>query len=318
MEEDELARIDAMMANQSAELPESSGKDKKKRPAHSDAPPPWYKCHRCQQTGHFAQNCPLATDIDTALLKNVRQARGIPRAFLQAATEEDLKRLGTGGYVTATGELMIMKQATEEQKVRIVGESEEAALKRYFGGIDPYRIKSFFQCPIDDKLLREPTVTPCCGLTFCRNCLITQIERSFDQNFKHLCPGCKEPIQIDQLILDVKLSNLISYILYGELATFKSNIHADMEYQKETPNKKSKIEKQSKQKFEVDVNLGDVHELQEGNNEDLKGIIRVPAGTLNPYFINTRGETLSESDFNLWQAKYQEALKREKNKNKIS
>lgn len=53
-------------------------------------------------------------------------------------------------------------------------------------------------CPIDNRLFRDAVKTPCCGTTYCEECLQTHLmERDFT------CPKCSQKIQsLENLAMD--------------------------------------------------------------------------------------------------------------------
>ncbi len=64
------------------------------------APPPSYICHRCNQPGHFINNCPT-NDDPTYDIHKVKKATGIPRAFLKEVAGGDARAtlmLPGGGF----------------------------------------------------------------------------------------------------------------------------------------------------------------------------------------------------------------------------
>lgn len=53
-------------------------------------------------------------------------------------------------------------------------------------------------CPIDNKLFRDAVKTPCCGTSYCEECIQTHLlERDF------LCPNCGKKIaSLDKILMD--------------------------------------------------------------------------------------------------------------------
>ena len=53
-------------------------------------------------------------------------------------------------------------------------------------------------CPIDNKLFRDAVKTPCCGTSYCEECIQTHLlERDF------ICPNCGKKIpSLDKLLVD--------------------------------------------------------------------------------------------------------------------
>ena len=308
-EQDELSRIDALIAQHDVNLsmPEAQAKQgysavphREKRQA--EVPPPWYKCHRCGGTGHFIQDC--SVNEDHSILKQVRQARGIPRAFLQAATEEDLKNSGVGGYVSATGELLVMRQASAQDKARITGESELVRLKKAFGS-EWDQMKSPLSCHICSDLAKNAVVTACCATLFCRECLLKHLEKTFavveDGNRTRQCPSCPQAVQIESIIPDIRTQNLIAQILHGENAILKTP-GQQREFTTLVQPGKSQVTGKRKN---IEISMtGDEDEV----GASMLGLVRVPAGYLNPYLVPGR-VFKSEQEFLTWQLAYQKGLK---------
>eukprot|EP00958_Prasinococcus_capsulatus_P020829 scaffold2756_cov376-Prasinococcus_capsulatus_cf.AAC.2 len=65
------------------------GRGRGRQAPQAGAPPPGYICFRCNQSGHWIQNCPTNGDPDYDV-KRMKFPVGIPRTFLSANTEGTL------------------------------------------------------------------------------------------------------------------------------------------------------------------------------------------------------------------------------------
>lgn len=157
--------------------------------------------------GHYIQACP--TNDDPAFDNHIRVKRttGIPRSFLKTIEKPTaLSNDGTldnakhpaGVMVNAEGEWVIAEpdKASWEQyqaKAKLSAAAQEAAA---LGSKELQ--KRGLECSIDKRLFVEPTKTPCCGTTYCHDC----INNALLENDLS-CPHCsKENILIDDLIPD--------------------------------------------------------------------------------------------------------------------
>ena len=69
-------------------------------------PPPSYICHRCQNPGHWKNECPSLTDPNYIPPRVFKPPTGIPKTMLRTAQSEQEKQLAMR---TSTGELVIPK-----------------------------------------------------------------------------------------------------------------------------------------------------------------------------------------------------------------
>ena len=69
-------------------------------------PPPSYICHRCQNPGHWKNECPSLTDPNYIPPRVFKPPTGIPKTMLRTAQNEQEKQLAMR---TNTGELVIPK-----------------------------------------------------------------------------------------------------------------------------------------------------------------------------------------------------------------
>lgn len=64
-------------------------------------------------------------------------------------------------------------------------------------------------CPIDNKLFRDAVKTPCCGQSYCEECIQTHLlERDF------VCPNCSKKVaSLDKVIADKPMrTKVVEYI----------------------------------------------------------------------------------------------------------
>ncbi|KAI9836828.1 MAG: hypothetical protein M1819_000993 [Sarea resinae] len=167
-------------------------------------PPPGYICYRCGDKGHWIQACPTNNDPNFDGRPRVKRTTGIPRSFLKTIEKPaalssdgtgDDSRQPSGVMVNAEGEFVVAEpdKASWEQyqaKAKVSAAAQEAAAT----GNKELQDRGL-ECPIDKRLFVEPTKTPCCGKTYCSECINNAlIESDF------VCPGCStEGVLMDNL-----------------------------------------------------------------------------------------------------------------------
>ena len=167
-------------------------------------------------TGHWIQACPTNNDPKFDGKYRVKRSTGIPRSLqtkvekpeVQELDNEDLRN--TGVMVNADGDFVIAKpdKATwelyqEKAKASAAAVAETAAAEH-----SKELQARGLECPIDKRMLLEPTKTPCCHRTYCNDCITNAlIESDF------VCPGCgTEGVLLDNLSVDdVAVSKIKEY-----------------------------------------------------------------------------------------------------------
>ncbi|CEJ93079.1 Putative DWNN domain-containing protein [[Torrubiella] hemipterigena] len=184
-----------------------------KRPANvpDHEPPNGYICYRCGQKGHWIQLCPTNDDPDFDNRPRVKRTTGIPRSFLKtvdksvvmAQTEGDESKRPAGIMVNAEGDFVI----AEPDKAS--WERFQAKTKSSSNAKDDMATKEIqdrgLECPIDKKMLIEPTKAPCCQKTFCNDCITNALMES-----DFVCPICQtEGVLLDDLEPDLESAKKI-------------------------------------------------------------------------------------------------------------
>ena len=181
-------------------------------PDHS--PPPGYICYRCGEKGHWIQVCPTNDDPAYDGRPRVKRTTGIPRSFLKTVqkptslvndgTVDDTNQPG-GVMVNAEGEWVIAEPdkatwAQFEAKTKVAAVAQEAAAR----GSKELQDKGL-ECSIDKRLFVDPTKTPCCQSTFCRDCITNAL---LENDLR--CPECStENVPIDDLVPDEQMMTSI-------------------------------------------------------------------------------------------------------------
>ncbi|MCJ1281693.1 hypothetical protein MMC26_001015 [Xylographa opegraphella] len=167
-------------------------------------PPPGYLCYRCQEKGHWIQQCPTNDDPAFDNKPRIKRTTGIPRSFLKViekptsllnhGTTDDTKQ-PSGIMVNADGDWVIAepdKVAWEQYQAK--AKQSAAAQEKASRGNKELQDKGL-ECTIDKRLFVDPTKTPCCQTTYCNECITNAL---LDDDLQ--CPGCgKEGILIDDL-----------------------------------------------------------------------------------------------------------------------
>lgn len=173
-------------------------------------PPPGYICYRCGEKGHWIMVCPTNDDPAYDGRPRVKRTTGIPRSFLKTiqkptslvndGTMDDTKQ-PAGIMVNAEGEWVIAEPdkaawAQFQAKAKVAAVAQEAAAR----GSKELHDRGL-ECSIDKHLFVDPTKTPCCQSTFCRDCITNTL---LENDLR--CPECStENVPIDDLVPDEQM-----------------------------------------------------------------------------------------------------------------
>ncbi|XP_030384173.1 E3 ubiquitin ligase PARAQUAT TOLERANCE 3 [Scaptodrosophila lebanonensis] len=111
--------------------------------------PPSYRCNKCKKGGHWIKNCPFVSGKDQF---ETKRNTGIPRSFRDKPD-------------------MSMNQATQ-----------------FLPAEEKQEIPEDLVCGICRDLFVDAVMIPCCGSSFCDDCVRTALLDSEDNE----CPDCKE------------------------------------------------------------------------------------------------------------------------------
>ncbi|GFQ67038.1 e3 ubiquitin-protein ligase RBBP6 [Trichonephila clavata] len=138
--------------------------------------PPSYTCFRCGKQGHWIKNCPTNNP-------DVKRSTGIPRSFMVPVDGPEHK----GALLTSSGDYavpLIDHQAYKEvkkEKPPFVPQEDPIAEPEA-------EIPGELLCMFCKDLLQDAVLIPCCGNSFCDEC-IRQVLLESDN---HECPVCHE------------------------------------------------------------------------------------------------------------------------------
>lgn len=123
--------------------------------------PPNYRCHRCHKTGHWIKNCPsnpTTKDLHqhhSKVRTENKKMTGIPRSLREnPSSDKDV--------------------AIADQQAQFINEKRE--------------IPEELLCSICKNIFKDAVMIPCCGSSFCDECIRTALLESDDNE----CPDCSE------------------------------------------------------------------------------------------------------------------------------
>ncbi|CEP07044.1 hypothetical protein [Parasitella parasitica] len=190
-------------------------------------PPPTYVCYRCGQKGHYINQCPTNGDKDYDKHPRIKRTTGIPRSFLKVIEEpKNAVKAGTGGLmVTPKGDIVVAQADSSSWDKHVAKAATTIGLGASTAGdlmdwYDSIPVPKYLQCPICNGILREATITPCCGASFCDECIrVHLMENDF------ACQDCRQPIQngLDGLIANVNVRECVD----NYVRKFAHNFHAN-------------------------------------------------------------------------------------------
>lgn len=196
-----------------------------KKPANvpDHEPPNGYVCHRCGEKGHWIQQCPTNDNPEYNDRPRIKRTTGIPKSFLKTVDKATVLAQGndedgskpSGVMVTADGEFVVAepdKKTWDKYKARAAG--SEGAKKA--AAQDEKDLKDRgIECELDNTLFIDPMKTPCCGKTYCNDCITNALIEG-----DLVCPSCQtEGVLIDDLKPDDEATQrILDYLKEKEAA----------------------------------------------------------------------------------------------------
>ncbi|KAL9068051.1 MAG: hypothetical protein Q9157_006626 [Trypethelium eluteriae] len=171
-----------------------------------DRPPPdGYVCYRCGEKGHWIQACPTNDDPEYEKKPRIKRTTGIPKSF-QKTVEKPVANAVNDGLtddtkqhsavmINAEGEFVIAVPDHQSfQKFQDKAKASAAQKQEAASGSKELQERGL-ECSLDKRMFVEPMKTPCCGKTYCNDC----IENALINN-DFVCPNCQtEGVLIDNL-----------------------------------------------------------------------------------------------------------------------
>ncbi|KAG8532615.1 uncharacterized protein KY384_002492 [Bacidia gigantensis] len=182
-----------------------------------------YVCHRCNEKGHWIQECPTNNDPAFDNRPRIKRTTGIPKSFLKTVerptaivndgTIDDAKQPSgvmvnsEGEYVVAEPDQAAWDRYQVQAKISVAAQNVAAKSTKDLQDLG-------LECQMDKRLFVDPTKTPCCGRTFCHECIQTAL---LDNDLR--CPQCStDNVPIDDLIPDVEMAARVRKYEEGKAA----------------------------------------------------------------------------------------------------
>jgi len=159
--------------------------------------------------GHWIQACPTNDDAAYDGKQRIRKTTGIPRSMLQKVDKAEIENLDEdirqNVMITSEGEY-VLAQADKKtwQKFQEQKNATDKAQKNVQRG-DQELQELGLECPIDKRMFVDPMKTPCCGKTYCHECIENAL---LDNDLQ--CPSCQtENVSLERLEPDEDVKNKI-------------------------------------------------------------------------------------------------------------
>lgn len=136
-----------------------------------------YTCYRCGQSGHYIKLCPT-NNFDT------KRSTGIPRSFMVSVNADQKGALLTssGDYAVPIIDFKAYKEVKKEKPPFSPNNESDKEI------VVSLEIPQDLKCNLCQNLLQDAVLIPCCGNSFCDECIRSLLLESES----HECPTCKE------------------------------------------------------------------------------------------------------------------------------
>uniref|UniRef100_A0A3Q3JZ25 Retinoblastoma binding protein 6 n=1 Tax=Monopterus albus TaxID=43700 RepID=A0A3Q3JZ25_MONAL len=142
-----------------------------------------YTCFRCGSSGHHIRNCPTTGDKNFEAPLRIKKSTGIPRSFMVEVNDPSVK----GAMLTSCGRYAI---PAIDAEAYAIGKKERPPFlpQTQSKAVEEDPIPDELLCPICHDLLNDAVVIPCCGNSYCDECIRTALLDSEE----HVCPTCSQ------------------------------------------------------------------------------------------------------------------------------
>ncbi|XP_045475836.1 E3 ubiquitin-protein ligase RBBP6 isoform X2 [Harmonia axyridis] len=135
--------------------------------------PPTYRCYKCHQSGHWIKDCTFGQGTDAV---EIKKSTGIPQSFMVPVEGPQVP----GAMMTPNGSFAVPALDHQAYNFKPVPAPAIQELKP--------DIPEDLVCSICSDLLADAVMIPCCGNSFCDECIRFFLLESED----HECPDCHE------------------------------------------------------------------------------------------------------------------------------
>jgi protein MPE1 len=193
------------------------------QPVPDKPPPQGYVCHRCNEKGHWIQECPTNLDPNFENRPRIKRTTGIPKTFLKRADkplfDDEGEGKSNGVMVDADGEYVVFEPDSKSWA------TYQAKANASEGDVYSQPLSTEhkdWECQICGKLAKDATRTPCCKKLFCDECIQSSLLES-----DFVCPGCgANEILLDDLVVDGEVrSRIAEYVGKWEDEKKKTSIN---------------------------------------------------------------------------------------------
>ncbi|KAG7302657.1 hypothetical protein JYU34_012608 [Plutella xylostella] len=179
MEGSEQDKINAMISQSTFEY-DPSNYQKIRGQNQRGVVPPNYTCYKCQKKGHWIKDCPLANTGGDPI--EIRRSTGIPRSFMVPVDGPK----APGAMMTPSGSFAV---PAVDHEAYLASESAGGADTPTNAPAAPApSIPDELICSLCRDLLTDAVMIPCCGNSFCDECIRGSLLESEDRE----CPDCRE------------------------------------------------------------------------------------------------------------------------------
>ncbi|CAL1280836.1 unnamed protein product, partial [Larinioides sclopetarius] len=138
--------------------------------------PPSYTCFRCGKQGHWIKNCPTNNP-------DVKRSTGIPRSFMVPVDGPEHK----GALLTSSGDYAV--PLIDHQAYKEVKKEKPPFVPQDEPVVEPEaEVPEELLCMVCKDLLQDAVLIPCCGNSFCDEC----VRQVLLESENHECPICHE------------------------------------------------------------------------------------------------------------------------------
>ncbi|XP_056677020.1 E3 ubiquitin-protein ligase RBBP6-like [Monodelphis domestica] len=166
-------------------------------------PPPSYTCFRGGKPGYYIKNYSTKGNKNVEPVPRIKKSTGIPRSFMMEVKDPNMR----GVMLTSSGKYVI---PTIDAEAYVTGKKEKPPFlpeEPSSSSEEDNPIPNELLCLICKDIVTDAAVIPCCGNSYCDECIRTALLESDE----HTCPTChKNDVSPDALIANKCLRQAVN------------------------------------------------------------------------------------------------------------